>query len=307
MAVAALRAQRIDVAFMVPSYAPRSAPETHCHRSEERVFIGLAERMLSILLGFSMSRVVSVANQKGGVGKTTTAVNMGASLAAAEKTVLIVDLDPQANATSGLGVGGADVTASSYEVLIGAIPADAAITATSLDFLDLLPASRDLAGAEIELVDAENREARLREALAPIRDRYEYIIIDCPPSLGILTLNALCAADAVVVPLQCEYYALEGLSRLVETIDILRERLNPRLEIDGILLTMYDSRNNLSEQVAREVRQNFDGRVFETVIPRNVRLSESPSFGKPALLYDVKSKGTQRYLEFAREYLEIGR
>jgi len=254
-----------------------------------------------------MSRIVSIANQKGGVGKTTTAVNFGASLATAERTVLLVDLDPQANATSGLGVGGADIAASTYEVLIGAVTADAAITATALDFLDVLPASRDLAGAEIELVDTENREARLREALAPIRDRYEYIIIDCPPSLGILTLNALCAADAVVVPLQCEYYALEGLSRLIETIEILRERLNPRLEIDGILLTMYDARNNLSEQVAREVRQNFDGRVFETVIPRNVRLSESPSFGKPALLYDVRSKGTQRYLDFAREYLEIWR
>ena len=186
---------------------------------------------------------------------------MGASLAAAEKTVLVVDLDPQANATSGLGASPAEVTAGSYEVLIGAVSADAAIVPTTLDFLDLLPANRDLAGAEIELVDIENREARLREALAPVRDRYDYVIIDCPPSLGILTLNALCAADAVVVPLQCEYYALEGLSRLLETIGLLRERLN---------------------------------------------LSESPSFGKPALLYDVRSKGTQRYLDFAREYLEIG-
>jgi chromosome partitioning protein len=167
--------------------------------------------MLSISLGFSMSRIVSIANQKGGVGKTTTAVNMGASLAAAEKTVLVVDLDPQANATSGLGVNPDDATASSYEVLIGAVPAEAAITPTTLDFLDLIPASRDLAGAEVELVDAENREARLREALDAIRDRYDYVIIDCPPSLGLLTLNALCAADAVVVPLQCEYYALEGL------------------------------------------------------------------------------------------------
>ncbi len=254
-----------------------------------------------------MARVISISNQKGGVGKTTTAVNFGASLAAAEKTVLVVDLDPQSNATSGLGLNPADLAAGSYEVLIGAVPAEKAIAASALDFLDVLPATRDLAGAEVELVDADRREARLRDALEPVRDRYDYVVIDCPPSLGLLTLNALCAADAVIVPLQCEYYALEGLSRLLETIAILRERLNPALEVDGILLTMYDARNNLSDQVAREVRQNYDGRVFETVIPRNVRLSESPSFGKPALLYDVKSKGTQRYLEFAREYLELGR
>jgi len=263
--------------------------------------------MLSILLRFFMARIISIANQKGGVGKTTTAVNMGASLAAAEKTVLVVDLDPQSNATSGLGLNPSDFPAGSYEVLIGAVQADKAITGTALDFLDVIPASRDLAGAEVELVDADRREARLRDALGTVRDRYDYIVIDCPPSLGLLTLNALCAADAVIVPLQCEYYALEGLSRLLETIGILREQLNPSLEIDGILLTMYDARNNLSDQVAREVRQNFDGRVFDTIIPRNVRLSESPSFGKPALLYDVKSKGTQRYLEFAREYLEIPR
>jgi chromosome partitioning protein len=250
-----------------------------------------------------MGRIVSIANQKGGVGKTTTAVNLGASLAAAERTVLVVDLDPQANATSGLGIGPEQVSVSSYEVLIGAAAASDAVLRSELDYLDVLPASRDLAGAEIELVALEHREWRLRDGLAALRDRYDFIIIDCPPSLGLLTLNALCAADAVIVPLQCEYYALEGLSRLLETIGMLRDGLNRELVVDGIVLTMFDSRTSLSEQVAREVRENFDGRVFATVIPRNVRLSESPSFGKPALLYDARSRGSQRYLDLAREYL----
>jgi chromosome partitioning protein len=252
-----------------------------------------------------MARVISVANQKGGVGKTTTAINFGASLAAAERTVLIVDLDPQSNATSGLHINADELTASSYEVLIGETPAADAVVASELDFLDVLPASRDLAGAEVELVSTERREIRLREALVSVRDKYDFIIVDCPPSLGLLTLNALCAADAVIVPLQCEYYALEGLSRLMETIDMLRADLNRDIAVDGILLTMYDSRNNLSRQVEREVRENFEGRVFETVISRNVRLSEAPSFGKPAILYDARSPGAKQYLEFAREYLEI--
>jgi chromosome partitioning protein len=252
-----------------------------------------------------MARIVSIANQKGGVGKTTTAVNLGASLAAAERTVLLVDVDPQANATSGLGIGPEQVQSSSYEVLIGAAHASEAVLRSELEYLDVLPASRDLAGAEIELVSTERREWRLRDGLAGLRDRYDFILIDCPPSLGLLTLNALCAADAVIVPLQCEYYALEGLSRLLETIGMLRRDLNRELVVDGILLTMFDSRTSLSEQVAREVRENFDGRVFETVIPRNVRLSESPSFGKPALLYDARSRGSQRYLDLAREYLEV--
>jgi len=253
-----------------------------------------------------MGRIISVANQKGGVGKTTTAVNLGASLAAAERTVLVIDVDPQANATSGLGIDPDQLEASSYDALIGDVAARDAIVTTELDYLDLLPANRDLAGAEIELVDAERRETRLRAALKPVRGDYDYLIIDCPPSLGLLTLNALCAADAVIVPLQCEYYALEGLTRLMETIGMIRRKLNRVLEVDGILLTMFDARTNLSEQVAREVRENFEGRVFETVIPRNVRLSESPSFGKPALLYDARSAGSERYLEFAREYLELG-
>jgi len=254
-----------------------------------------------------MGRVISVANQKGGVGKTTTAINLGASLAAAERTVLVVDLDPQANATSGLHVDPEDVSVSSYEVLIGQSEARESIVSSELDFLDVLPASRDLAGAEVELVDADHREARLREALRTVRDEYDFIVIDCPPSLGLLTLNALCAADAVIVPLQCEYYALEGLSRLLETIGMLGDELGHRLEVDGILLTMYDGRNNLSKQVEREVRDNFEGRVFETIISRNVRLSEAPSFGKPAILYDARSPGARQYLDFAREYLEISR
>lgn len=251
-----------------------------------------------------MARIITVANQKGGVGKTTTAVNLGASLAAAEKSTLVVDLDPQGNATSGLGVDPQTLEAGSYEVLIGIRGAAEAIVPSALDFLDVLPAGRDLAGAEVELVDAVHRERHLKNALESIRDKYDFIIIDCPPSLGLLTLNALCAADAVVVPLQCEYYALEGLSRLLETIGIIRQEINPALEIDGILLTMFDKRTSLSDQVAREVRENFEGRVFETIIPRNVRLSESPSFGKPALLYDARSVGSQSYLDFAKEYLE---
>ncbi|MBN2343975.1 MAG: ParA family protein [Deltaproteobacteria bacterium] len=252
-----------------------------------------------------MARIISIANQKGGVGKTTTAINLGASLAAAEKTVLIIDLDPQANATSGLGVDPDDNEYSSYDVLIGECDTKTAVVTSELDFLDVLPAHRDLAGAEVELVQAEDRAVRLKRALDGFENKYDFIIIDCPPSLGMLTLNALCAADAVIVPLQCEYYALEGLTRLLETIGMLRNDLNSNLVIDGIVLTMYDKRNNLSRQVEKEVRENFDGHVFKTIIPRNVKLSESPSFGKPAILYDVRSPGSQQYLKFAQEYLAI--
>ena len=251
-----------------------------------------------------MSRILSVANQKGGVGKTTTAVNLAASLAAAEKRVLLFDADPQANATSGLGIrpGAAELT--SYQVLTGQAPLVEAVRPTSLACLDLVAASRDLAGAEVELVGADRREYRLRDALGAARESYEYVLVDCPPSLGLLTINALVASDAVIIPLQCEYYALEGLTQLLHTVRTVKRGFNQRLEIEGILLTMFDARNNLSHQVADEVKRHFKEKVFRSVIPRNVRLSESPSHGKPALLYDIRSSGAQSYLRMAKELLQ---
>ena len=247
-----------------------------------------------------MGRTVTIANQKGGVGKTTTAVNLAASLAAGEHRTLLVDLDPQGNAGSALGVARDEVEGSVYDVLLDGRAVQEVVRRTELRFLDLLPASRHLVGAEIELAGSERRELRLREALTAGTAGYEHVIIDCPPSLGLLTLNGLVASNGVIVPLQCEYFALEGLADILRTVELVKGGLNPDLEVDGILLTMF-GQNNLASQVAEDIRRHFAGRVFETVIPRNVRLSESQSHGKPILLYDVASKGCQSYLAFARE------
>jgi chromosome partitioning protein len=247
-----------------------------------------------------MTRILTIANQKGGVGKTTTAVNLAASLASAERRTLLIDVDPQGNAGSALGIRRDESEKTVYEVLLDGVPLREAVRKTELKFLDLVPASKHLVGAELELAEIEGREQRLRRALASLAGEYEYVIIDCPPSLGLLTLNGLVAAQGVVIPLQCEYYALEGLADVLKTIELVRASANPELQVDGIVLTMY-SANNLANQVADEIRRTFASQVFETVIPRNVRLSEAPSHGKPILLYDVASKGCQSYLDLARE------
>ena len=251
-----------------------------------------------------MSRIIAIANQKGGVGKTTTAINLGACLAVAEKKTLVIDMDPQGNATSGLGIDKEGVERSIYDVLIEEEPAaDSIVPQVHFPCLDVLPATRDLVGAEVELVNRRNRENILRTALEPIRDRYEYILIDCPPSLGLLTLNTLSAADSVLIPIQCEFYALEGLSQLLNTVTIVQKNLNPRLQIEGVLLTMFDSRLNLSRQVADEAKEYFGPKVYRTTIPRNVRIAEAPSFGKPIVLYDVVSVGAKSYLSLAKEVI----
>lgn len=251
-----------------------------------------------------MGRVIAIANQKGGVGKTTTAINLGASLALAERRTLIIDIDPQGNASSGLGVDKGEGVATVYDVLVEGRPFSQAIKdGVHFPSLAVVPSNRDLVGAEIELVDREGREGLLREALEEIRPRYDYILVDCPPSLGLLTLNTLTAADSVLIPIQCEFYALEGLSQLLSTIRLVQRGLNPDLEIEGVLLTMYDRRLNLSRQVADEAREYFGTRVFEAAIPRNVRLAEAPSFGQPIATYDVLSAGAQGYLALAEEIL----
>ncbi|MBK9515803.1 MAG: ParA family protein [Anaeromyxobacter sp.] len=246
------------------------------------------------------TRVLTIANQKGGVGKTTTAVNLAASLAAAERRTLLVDLDPQGNAGSALGIRRDESETSIYEVLLDGRPLEEALRQTELKFLDLVPASQHLVGAEIELAVHEDRERRLQAALGPVAGAYEFVIVDCPPSLGLLTLNGLVAAQGVMIPLQCEYYALEGLADVLKTIELVKASANPELVVDGIVLTMF-SPNNLANQVADEIRKTFGRQCFKTVIPRNVRLSEAPSHGKPILLYDVTSKGCQSYLALARE------
>ena len=264
------------------------------------VAIALHDRFLR------MSRIIAVANQKGGVGKTTTSINLSASLAMAEHPVLLVDLDPQANATSGVGLGTENSSASLYDCLLRGIPAKEAIRSTLVSQLSVLPSSPDLAGAEIELVPLDERESALKKVLDGLRHDFDYIIVDCPPALGLLTINALVAATSVLVPVQCEYYAMEGLGRLMSNIARVQGSLNHELELEGILLTMYDSRNSLSRQVAEEIRSHFKDKVYQSVIPRNVALAEAPSYGRPILLYNAASTGCQAYVELAKELLSHG-
>ncbi len=250
-----------------------------------------------------MSKIITIANQKGGVGKTTTAINLAASLAHLGQDTLIIDMDPQANTTSGLGIDKNTLENHIYHSLIDEIKLEDILKPTEMDWLDIAPSNEDLTGAEIELVNTENRESRLKEVLSKFEKVYKYILIDCPPSLGLLTLNSLVAADSIIIPMQCEYYALEGVGQLLKTIELVQESLNKKLEIEGVLFTMYDSRVNLSRQVVEEIKNHFKEKVYETKIPRAIRLAEAPSFGKPIILYDKYSKGTEAYLELAKEFL----
>jgi chromosome partitioning protein len=251
-----------------------------------------------------VGKVIAIANQKGGVGKTTTAINLGASLAANDLRVLVIDADPQGNSTTGLGIAKRPGMPTLYDALLGDASLDSIICETSFPGLDLAPADKNLVGANIELVDIERREFRLAGRLAPIRPKYHYILIDCPPALDLLTLNALVAADSVLIPIQCEFFALEGISELMDTIDRVREAFDHPLQIEGILLTMYDDRTNLTRQVAQDLREFFGDEVFKTVIPRSIRLAEAPSFGQPILVYDVRSRGAESYIRLAKEILE---
>jgi len=254
-----------------------------------------------------MARIICIANQKGGVGKTTTAINLSASIAVAEKRVLLIDIDPQGNTTSGLGLPKEGAQQTIYQALLQGSGLRERLQKTSLAFLDAVASNTDLIGAEIELIQENDRERKLSRLLKEVDTEYEYILIDCPPSLGLLTVNSLTAAHSVLIPLQCEYYAMEGLGQLLKTIRLIKQSLNPKLEIEGILLTMFDGRNNLSHQVAEEIKTHFKDKVFKTTIPRNIRLSEAPSHGKPILLYDIHSKGAESYLSLAREILASGR
>jgi chromosome partitioning protein len=254
-----------------------------------------------------MARIICIANQKGGVGKTTTAVNLSASIAVGEKKVLLIDVDPQGNSTSGMGLSKEGLNGTIYHALLRGSGLKEMIQKTPLAFLDVVTSNTDLIGAEIELIQEKDREKKLDRLIREVEADYDYILIDCPPSLGLLTINSLTAAHSVIIPLQCEYYALEGLGQLLKTIRLIKQSLNPRLEIEGILLTMFDSRNNLSHQVADEVRKHFRDKVFRTIIPRNIRLSEAPSHGIPVLLYDIHSKGAESYLNLAREIMTNGK
>ncbi|MEK6713611.1 MAG: AAA family ATPase [Nitrospirota bacterium] len=251
-----------------------------------------------------MGKIISITNQKGGVGKTTTAINISASLAVAEKKVLLVDMDPQGNATSGCGIDKRSLKTTIYDAMIGGMGLKEIIVPTALRYFQVIPAGIDLIGAEIELIEVEKREFVLRQVLEPLRDDFNFIILDCPPSLGLLTINALTAADSVIIPVQCEYFALEGLSQVLRTIELVRKSLNSALDIEGILLTMFDSRNNLSHQVAQEIKDHFKDKVFNSTIPRNVALGEAPSHGKPIITYNINSRGAQSYLGLALEVMK---